>query len=185
MLTTIAVALVAFQPRGPCFQPQRILSSRHLQCRASEASVTLTQPSKERASQLDVLTWNYVAAGEGAYDGKSAFGDGIATVSPSSPDVINERLPGGSSLRYVFDGAGTLTAGGKSYKLKRNTLVEVVAEPAGVEVVWTRGSTKHLVVASSEYDSPARRIVRGALPFLGAVFAIFVVVSLVSGALVE
>ena len=63
-----------------------------------------------------------------------------------------------------------------------NTLVAVTG--GTVELVWTLGGgSTALVLGSSEYDSPARRFVRGALPYFFGVLALAGVLAVAAGSL--
>jgi hypothetical protein len=148
------------------------------------ALLKLTQPTQERVGELQALSWNMIAIGSVTFEGKGVFGDSIGKVSPSSSDTtLTQRLPDGC-LRYVFAGSGTVTASGKVYNLKPNTLVEVCSEASDAEVVWALGKgCDVLVVGASEYDSPARAAVRAAVPYLGGVLAAALLFVVASGAL--
>ena len=108
--------------------------------------------------------------------GVSVFGDATMRVTPSSAELA-ENLPAGS-VRYVFEGSGSVSAGGQSYALEPNTLVEAVE---ATDVVWTT-SCPVMVVASSEYDSPTRVAARAALPFIfGGLAVVGALAAVLSG----
>ena len=97
-------------------------------------------------------------------------------VTPSSAELA-ESLPAGC-VRYVFEGSGSVSAGGQSYALEPNTLVEAVE---ATDVVWTT-SCPVMVVASSEYDSPTRVAARAALPFIfGGLAVVGALAAVLSG----
>ena len=148
---------------------------------AEDAQLSVSTLSRERAAALDVLTWNFVCIGDSTFEGRSVFGDGIAPVKPSQQDELSERLPSGFA-RYVFAGRGTVTAGGRTFTVKPNDLVEVRGGAADCR--WTRGKgCGALVLGSSEYDSPARRYARAAIPYIFGTLALAAALVVVSGEL--
>ena len=167
---------LAHTPRAP---PVRAIAGG----RGETTMLKLTQPSRDRASALDVLTWNYVSIGEEAFEGRSVFGDGIAKVSPVAATQLSETMRDGC-FKYVFSGQGTVLAAGKSYKVGPNTLVEVSAPSGATELTWTAAKgCKALVLGSSEYDSPARVFVRAALPYLFGALSLAAGLVVLSGGL--
>lgn len=146
---------------------------------AGGGPLALSKPSKEITQRYDVLSWNMAAVGAEPVQessGVSVFGDATMRVTPSSAELA-ENLPAGS-VRYVFEGSGSVSAGGQSYALEPNTLVEAVE---ATDVVWTT-SCPVMVVASSEYDSPTRVAARAALPFIfGGLAVVGALAAVLSG----
>ena len=144
---------------------------------ASGGPLALSKPSKEITQKYDVLSWNMAAVGaEPESSGVSVYGDATMRVTPSSAELA-ESLPAGC-VRYVFEGSGSVSAGGQSYALEPNTLVEAVE---ATDVVWTT-SCPVMVVASSEYDSPTRVAARAALPFIfGGLAVVGALAAVLSG----
>ena len=146
---------------------------------AGGGPLALSKPSKEITQRYDVLSWNMAAVGSEPVQessGVSVFGDATMRVTPSSAELA-ESLPAGC-VRYVFEGSGSVSAGGQSYALEPNTLVEAVE---ATDVVWTTTSPV-MVVASSEYDSPTRVAARAALPFIfGGLAVVGALAAVLSG----
>ena len=129
----------------------------------SGGPLSLAQPTRQGLREFDALSWNYEAIGDATYDGVGAFGDSIGTKPPTGSSEKREVLRTGE-VRYVFDGSGTVAAGGKVYQLKPNTIIQV---DEGTEAVWTRGKgCASLVLGTPEYDSPARAVARAAVPYV-------------------
>ena len=145
--------------------------------RMAGGPLALSKPSKEITQKYDVLSWNMAAVGaEPESSGVSVYGDATMRVTPSSAELA-ESLPAGC-VRYVFEGSGSVSAGGQSYALEPNTLVEAVE---ATDVVWTT-SCPVMVVASSEYDSPTRVAARAALPFIfGGLAVVGALTAVLSG----
>ena len=146
---------------------------------AGGGPLALSKPSKEITQKYDVLSWNMAAVGAEPVQessGVSVYGDATMRVTPSSAELA-ENLPAGS-VRYVFEGSGSVSTGGQSYALEPNTLVEAVE---ATDVVWTT-SCPVMVVASSEYDSPTRVAARAALPFIfGGLAVVGALAAVLSG----
>ena len=150
-----------------------------VQATGGKPVIELSQPSQDKYRAFDITTWNFAAFGEAEFDGRSVYGDNVGSFKPpSSARQLSERL-GNGSFRYVYAGSGTVTADGKSYQVNANTLLEVTSDSA--ELLWTLSDgCDVMVLGAPEYDSPARRIVRGALPYIGGVLAALAVAAIVS-----
>ena len=70
---------------------------------------------------------------------------------------LSETLPEGAN-RIVESGRGTLSVGGETYPLKKDTVITVVDGPA--EMVWSASGDEELVLLLSEYWSPPRVFAR-------------------------
>ena len=148
---------------------------------AGAGPLSLSQPTRQRLREFDALSWNYEAIGEATYDGVSAFGDSVGTKQATGSSEKREVLRPGEA-RYVFDGTGTLAAGGKVYQLKPNTIIEVGDQ--GCDAVWTRGKEcASLVLGTPEYDSPARAVARAAVPYVFGGLLVLGGVAVVAGGL--
>ena len=101
---------------------------------------------------------------------------GLRLTSPSEKEIADQamrdwlptksRLPYSEKLpqdaiRYVYEGSGTVSADGKEYKVKPNTLVKI--EEPTLELLWTPDGGE-LVVNTPEYWSAERIAARNLLP---------------------
>ena len=86
-----------------------------------------------------------------------AMRDWLPTKSRSP---YSEKLPQ-DAIRYVYEGSGTVSADGKEYKVKPNTLVKI--EEPTLELLWTPDGGE-LVVNTPEYWSAERIAARNLLP---------------------
>eukprot|EP00966_Prymnesium_polylepis_P111053 2568905-Prymnesium_polylepis.1 len=140
--------------------PSNAMPSASVRMLASGGGLSLTQPTQGVCGTLGVLGWNYVAVGDSSKaSGTGVFGDSVAPPSEAGSSYSETMLPG--QRRYVLEGRGTCSAGGKAYKVAPNSLVEA---PDGAEVTWTTNGV--LIVGTPESDNPARVAARAAVPYV-------------------
>ena len=174
LITTTATLLAFHLPSTTLPAVQRARSPPVL------ASITISEPSEDRARALDITTWLFQAVGEATFDGVGVYGDSFGSISPATSDRQLSETLGEGCFRYVLAGTGKVVAdGGEKVTVGPNTLLQVSS--SSVELVWTLDDgCDVMVLGAPEYDSPARRAVRAALPYVGGALAAVGVVALAS-----